>query len=81
METTIQIKVSELNHNFIDAVKKLFDKDREIKITISSSENFVWTETTDEYLQRLLAAIKRVENNEVVVFSEEELTTFVNSKK
>jgi|GEM_PF-684264 len=81
METTIQIKVSELNHNFIDAVKKLFDKDREIKITISSGDNFVVSETRDEYLQRLLAAIKRVENNDVVVLSEEELTAFVNNKK
>lgn len=40
METSLRIKVSELNMDLLNKIKRLFDKDRELTLTIRSSTDF-----------------------------------------
>lgn len=40
MESTFIIKKEDFNSDFVEAVKKLFSKSRELQITINSSEDF-----------------------------------------
>lgn len=40
METVLRIKVSDLDVDFIKAIKSLFKKEREIEITVSSITDF-----------------------------------------
>jgi len=74
METVLRIKVSDLDIDFIKAIKSLFKKEREIEITVSSATDFGLnkTETKEEYIARIKRAIKNVEKGNVVSFTEEE---------
>ena len=74
METVLRIKVSDLDVDFVKAVKTLFKKDREIEITISSASDFGLnqTETKEEYIARILKAANNVANGNVVSFTEDE---------
>jgi hypothetical protein len=73
METVLRIKVSDLDVDFIKAIKSLFKKEREIEITVSSATDFGLnkTETKEEYIARIKRAIKNVEKGNVVSFTEE----------
>jgi len=74
METVLRIKVSDLDADFIKAIKTLFKKDREIEITVSSASDFGLnqTETKEEYITRILKAANNVANGNVVSFTEDE---------
>ncbi|NTW34401.1 MAG: hypothetical protein HGB12_17565 [Bacteroidetes bacterium] len=74
METVLKIKVSDLDVDFIKAIKSLFKKEREIEITVSSATDFGLnkTETKEEYIARIKKAIKNVGKGNVVAFTEEE---------
>ena len=74
METILKIKVSDLDLDFIKAIKAQFKKEREIEITVSSATDFNLnkTETKDEYIARTKKAIKNVEKGNVVAFTEKE---------
>ena len=62
MESTFTIKLNELNIDFIQSIKKLFKKDREIQITISSAEDFGLNEpeTKDAYFARIQTSINNL---------------------
>jgi len=74
METILKIKVSDLDIDFIKAIKTLFKKDREIEITVSSATDFGLnkTETKEEYIARIFKASKNAENGNVISFTENE---------
>ena len=74
METVLRIKVSDLDVDFVKAIKTLFKKDREIEITISSASDFGLnqTETKEEYIVRILKAANNVAKGNVVSFTEDE---------
>lgn len=74
METVLKIKVSDLDMDFVNAIKTLFKNNREIEITISSDTDFGLNkvETKKEYIDRLKKAIENVEKGNVVAFTEME---------
>ena len=63
METILKIKVSDLDVDFIKAIKTLFKKDREIEITVSSATDFGLnkTETKEEYIGRIIKAAENLQ--------------------
>ena len=75
MESSFTLKVSELDSDFVKTIKKLFKKDREISITISSATDFDLNivETKEEYFARLEKALKNLEGGGGVSMSEKEL--------
>ena len=79
METSVRIRVSELDMDLVERIKRLFGKDREITLTIQSATDFGLTkpETKKAYLARLERAIKNLEAGERVELSEEELDAMV----
>jgi len=82
METSVTIRLSELDNNFIEAIKKLFSKDREITISVTSATDFDLNieETKEEYLTRLIKAKENLDKGKGISFTEEELKDFVLSK-
>ena len=74
METVLRIKVSDLDVDFVKAIKTLFKKDREIEITVSSASDFGLnqTETKEEYIARIIKAANNVAKGNVVSFTEDE---------
>ena len=79
METSLRIKVSELDMDLLNKIKRLFDQDRELTLTIRSSTDFELTrsESKKVYLQRLDKAIKNLEKGNVVTLSEADLDAMV----
>ena len=79
METSLRIKVSELDMDLLNKIKRLFDKDRELTLTIRSSTDFELTrsESKKVYLQRLDKAIKNLEKGNAVTLSEADLDAMV----
>ncbi|MCW5900691.1 MAG: hypothetical protein KIT10_15650 [Flavobacteriales bacterium] len=79
METSLRLKVSELDAQLIDRIKKLFGKDREITLTIQSATDFGLSkaESRKDYLSRLERAIKNIEAGEKVVLTEAQLDELV----
>ncbi len=79
METSLRIKVSELDIYILESIKELFKKDSEITLTIQSATDFGLTksESKKEYFARLKKAIKNIEEGNVVSFSEGELDELV----
>ncbi len=79
METSLRIKVSELDMDLLNKIKRLFDKDRELTLTIRSSTDFELTrsESKKVYLQRLDKAIKNLEKGNSVTLSEADLDAMV----
>lgn len=76
MDTTFKVKASELNIDFIEAIKKLF-KDSIIKISISSSLD---NEAEPKYSEDLLKSIENVEKGKnLISFTMEEFEEY--SKK
>ena len=79
MESTFHIKLSELNINFLEGIKKLFGNEREIQITVSSSTDFDLNvkENNEEYFSRLEKALTNLkEKKSIVSLSEDELDKF-----
>ena len=81
METVFRLKVSELNIDFINAVKSLFKKNREIEISIYPSTDLDLNkpETREEYFTRLNKAMKNVEKGNIIKFTGKEFETFTNN--
>lgn len=79
METSLRIKVSELDMDLVEQIKRLFGKDREITLTIRSAIDFGLTKPGSKkvYFDRLERAIKNLEAGERVALSEEELDGIV----
>ena len=79
METSLRLKVSELDAQLIERIKKLFGKDREITLTIQSATDFGLsrTESRRDYLMRLENAIKSIEAGGKVVLTETQLDEMV----
>ena len=79
METSLRIKVSELDMDLLNKIKSLFDKDRELTLTIRSSTDFELTrsESKKVYLQRLDKAIKNIEKGKAVTLTEMDLDALV----
>jgi hypothetical protein len=83
MESTFIIKREDFNSDFVEAVKKLFSKSRQLQITINTSEDFdlLKPETGEEYLNRLKKAIDDVEKKRnLVTLSDAELDEMVLSR-
>lgn len=79
METTLRIKVSELDTDLLNSIKSLFKDDREINLTISSATDFDLNqkETKEEYFARLNKAITNLDEGQGVTYTEEELSELV----
>ncbi|MBX2972075.1 MAG: hypothetical protein KF797_03140 [Flavobacteriales bacterium] len=79
METSLRIKVSELDMDLVERIKRLFGKDREITLTIRSATDLGLTkpESKKVYLDRLERAVKNLEAGKRVELSEEELDGIV----
>ncbi len=83
MESTFIIKQEDFNSDFVEAVKKLFSKSRQLQITINTSEDFdlLKPETGEAYLNRLKKAVNDVEKKRnLVTISDSELDEMVLSK-
>ena len=82
METSFVIRKEELALDFVESIKKLFKRNQELQITISSSEDFGLTkkETKTEYFNRLEKAKANLEKGSVISFSEEEFDEFSLAK-
>lgn len=79
METSLRIKVSELDMRLIERIKALFGKDREITLTIQVATDFglTRTESKKEYLTRLEKAIANLEKGNTVELTEAQLDDIV----
>jgi hypothetical protein len=79
METSLRIKVSELDMDLLNKIKRLFDKDRDLTLTIRSSMDFELTRTESKkaYFQRLDKAIANLEKGHSVKLSEADLDATV----
>lgn len=80
MESTFIIKKEDFNLEFVEAVKRLFSKSRQLQITINTSEDFdlLKPETSQEYLNRLKKAVDDVEKKRNLVrLSDSELDEIV----
>jgi hypothetical protein len=82
METSLHIKLSELDAELIAKIKRLFGKDKEVTVTIRSVEpgSLSRKETKKAYLSRLEKAIKNLERGEHVEMSEAQLDAFFLEK-
>jgi adenosylmethionine-8-amino-7-oxononanoate aminotransferase len=74
MQTVLKIKVSDLDNDFVKAIKALFKHNSEIEITVSSANDFNLnkTETKQEYIDRLKKAIENAEKGNIIAFTEKE---------
>lgn len=79
METSLRIKVSELDMGIIENIKRLFGADKEVMLTIESSTDFGLnaTETKEQYFQRLENAIENLEKGKKVTLTEQEMDEMV----
>ncbi|MGN6250122.1 MAG: hypothetical protein ACTHNG_17340 [Ginsengibacter sp.] len=83
MESTFIIKKEDFNSDFVEAVKKLFSKSRQLQITINTSEDFdlLKAETPEEYLERLKKVIGEVDKKKnLIKISDSELDEMVLSR-
>ncbi len=78
METSVRIKASELDIDLLKKLKSLFGKDREITLTISSTEQpKVARESKKAYFARLTKAVKNLEKGRAVEMTEAGLDAMV----
>ncbi|MBS1568582.1 MAG: hypothetical protein JST45_03985 [Bacteroidetes bacterium] len=82
METSLRIKLSELDTDLIAKLKRLFGKDKEVNVTIQSVEPdaFSRKESKKAYLARLEKAVRNLERGERVEMSTAELDAFFLEK-
>ena len=84
MESTFFIKLDDLNSDFLEAIKEIFSKSRQLQITINTSEDFdlLKQETSKAFLARLKKAAEDVEKNKnLVSIPESELDEMVLSSQ
>ncbi|OFX37977.1 MAG: hypothetical protein COZ21_01155 [Bacteroidetes bacterium CG_4_10_14_3_um_filter_31_20] len=75
METVLRLKTSDLNLDFLKAVKSLFKKDEEIEMQISSKSGFsvLKAETQEECNSRIEKSFNNIKKNRnTVSFTGEE---------
>lgn len=79
METSLRIKLSELDMRLIERIKQLFGNDREITLTIQATTDFGLTkaESKRDYLKRLERAVENLEKGRKVELTEAELDDLV----
>jgi len=77
MQTVLKIKVSDLDVDFVKAIKTLFKHNQEIEITVSPANDFGLnkTETKQEYIDRLKKSIKNAEAGNIIAFTDKEFET------
>jgi hypothetical protein len=72
MQTTFELNAEELDEQFINGLKELF-KDRRLKITVEAEpDETSYLTSNPETRTRLMAAIERVDNGEVLSFTDAE---------
>lgn len=71
-----------MDMDLLNKIKRLFDKDRELTLTIRSSTDFDLTRTESKkaYLQRLEKAIANLEKGRAVKLSEADLDATVGER-
>jgi hypothetical protein len=79
METSLRIRMSDLDMGLIESIRALFGPDRELTLTIEAASDFGLnaTETKKQYLMRLTKAVANLEKGEKVVLSESDLDEMV----
>ncbi|MBS1945796.1 MAG: hypothetical protein JST98_11530 [Bacteroidetes bacterium] len=82
METSLRIKLSELDTDMLLKIKRLFGKDKEVRVTIQTVESdpFSRKESAKGYVARLEKAIKNLERGERVEMNPAELDAFFLEK-
>ncbi len=75
MNTSFTLSLSELDQNFLNTIKTIFKKEREIVISITSINDFELNkpETNENYIKRVLKAKKNLQAGKGLVFTETEL--------
>ncbi len=75
MNTSFTLSLSELDENFLNTIKTIFKKEREIIINISGIDDFELNkpETNENYIKRLLKAKENLKNGKGLAYSEAEL--------
>lgn len=78
METSVTLKVEDLDASIIQAIRQLFKKEREVTLRVSSATDFELNalESGEQYIARLQRAIQNLDEGRHVIFSEEELDNF-----
>lgn len=79
METVFRIKATDLNLNFLNALKSLFKKDEEIELQISSRRSFgvLKAETQTECNTRIEKSFNNLKmKKNIVTFTGKEFETF-----
>ncbi len=66
MVTTYRLQASELDQNFIDALKTLF-KDKEIEIVVSEVDETTYLFQSEANKTRLLQAVQNINNQENLI--------------
>lgn len=79
METSLRIRMSELDMGLIETIKRLFGPDRELTLTIEAASDFGLSasETKEQYLARLTRAVHNLEKGSTVTVTEHELDNMV----
>jgi len=79
METSLRIRMSELDMGLIETIKRLFGPDRELTLTIEAASDFGLTaiETKEQYLARLTKAVANLEKGSTVTLTEQQLDELV----
>jgi antitoxin YefM len=71
MQTIYQINADELDQNLLDSIKALF-KHKEIEIVISERDETAYLLRSPANRERLLRAVKDVENNQNIVIPDQQ---------
>lgn len=79
METSLRIRMSELDMGLIETIKRLFGPDRDLTLTIEATSDFGLntTETKEQYIARLNKAVANLEKGSTVTLTEHELDELV----
>ena len=80
METTIVLQKEELTLDFIESIKKIFNRSRLLQISISDADDFdlYKKESQTEYFARLEKAVNDVNSNKKITFTENEFEAIIN---
>lgn len=75
METSITLKVSELDESILQFIRQLFKGVEQITVTISSATDFGLnaSETKEEYIARIKHAIRNLDEGKGISYTEKQL--------
>lgn len=75
MNVSFTLSLSELDEIFLNTIKTVFSKEREIIINISGIDDFELNkpETNENYISRLLKAKENLKNGKGIPYNETEL--------